>query len=235
MAGHYVDNGRLLKVIIDYKDDVKAAQRPGSNHPEPRIPEFVGECVLKICMRLSGRYNFAGYSFRDEMIGDAVENCIGAVKNFDPEKSRFPFTYFSIVAFNAFVRRIQRESKHSYIKHKNMENQFVVLSDIFGEYNMEFGHNSSGGGEAADDGIRRHYEVIEKFESWLTRRKDPNRVAGGVRRFMGGKRGAKRGPAPAVSAGPDKKPSGRKKRGVRKGQPAGTSGSDRDGVSESAA
>ena len=48
----------------------------------PQITEYIGECFILIAERLSTRPNFINYSFRDEMVGDAIENCLIAAKNF---------------------------------------------------------------------------------------------------------------------------------------------------------
>lgn len=99
----------------------------------PRIPEYIGKCILLICENMGKRWNFSAYSFRDEMVSDAVLNLIKAVDNFDPTKSNNPFGYFSRIAWRAFLRRIEDESHETYIKLKNMENLYVM--DEFGELN----------------------------------------------------------------------------------------------------
>ena len=42
---------------------------------------------------------------------DAVENCVVYCLNFDPEKSRNAFSYFTQVCWYAFLRRIGKEKK----------------------------------------------------------------------------------------------------------------------------
>lgn len=110
---HYVDNKKLFQSLIKYKKAV--ARRP--NNPPP-IPEYIGECLLKIATRLSHKANFAQYTFRDDMISDAIENCLMYMHNFNPEKSSNPFAYFTQITHFAFIRRIEREKKQSYIKLK---------------------------------------------------------------------------------------------------------------------
>jgi DNA-directed RNA polymerase specialized sigma24 family protein len=117
---HYVDNKKLFDVLVKYKKAV--AKRPKT---PPPIPEYVGECLLKIATRLSHKANFAQYTFREDMISDAVENCILYMHNFDPAKSSNPFAYFTQITHFAFIRRIEREKKQSYIKLKYaMEQSF---------------------------------------------------------------------------------------------------------------
>lgn len=114
MATHYVNNAEMLEAIKKYKADLQEARDNGTE--EPRIPEYLGECVLKIATRLSHKHNFINYSYRDDMILDGIENCIQCIDSFDPNKSSNPFSYFTQVIYFAFLRRIAKEKKQSYIK-----------------------------------------------------------------------------------------------------------------------
>lgn len=116
MATHYVNNAEMLEAIKQYKADLKEARDSGTE--EPRIPEYLGECILKIATRLSHKYNFINYSYRDDMILDGIENCMICMNSFDPTKSSNPFSYFTQVIYFAFLRRIAKEKKQSYIKGK---------------------------------------------------------------------------------------------------------------------
>tara|TARA_A100001201_G_scaffold32060_1_gene34533 strand:- start:589 stop:1137 length:549 start_codon:yes stop_codon:yes gene_type:complete len=122
---HYVDNKQLYQVMIEYKKSVDEAEQSGDN--KPRIPDYIGECLLQIANRLATKPNFANYTFKDEMVCDGIENCVNYIDNFDPEKSKNPFAYFTQIIYYAFLRRIQKEKKQLYIKHKSLEN--AVLND----------------------------------------------------------------------------------------------------------
>lgn len=123
MATHYVDNKQLFAVIKEYK--VKVAEAEANGKSKPMIPNYVGECILLIAKRLSTKPNFVNYSYREEMISDGIENCISYFDNFDPEKSDNPFAYFTQIIYFAFLRRIQKEKKQTYIKHKTAENSML--------------------------------------------------------------------------------------------------------------
>ena len=116
---HYVDNKKLYAEMVEYLNSVKEAEESGAD--KPRIPEYIGECLLKISNRLSTRPNFINYTYRDEMISDGIENCVNYIGNFNPEKSTNPFAYFTQIIYFAFLRRIQIEKKQLYIKHKSLE------------------------------------------------------------------------------------------------------------------
>ena len=120
---HYVDNKKLYAEMVEYLGSVKEAEESGDD--KPRIPEYIGECLLKISTRLSTKPNFINYTYRDEMISDGIENCVNYIGNFNPEKSTNPFAYFTQIIYYAFLRRIQREKKQLYIKHKSLERSLV--------------------------------------------------------------------------------------------------------------
>ena len=116
---HYVDNEQFLESMIKYKNEVKQAKE--TDEPPPLIPEYLGECFLKIANRLAFRPNFINYAFRDEMVSDGIENCIQYMNNFNPEKSSNPFAYFTQIIYYAFVRRIQKEKKQVTIKQRMIQ------------------------------------------------------------------------------------------------------------------
>ena len=118
---HYVNNKDFLAALIDYKEKVEFAKN--NNGETPRMPQYIGECIFNIATRLSHKPNFINYPFRSEMISDGIENCFIYLNNFDPSKTNNPFAYFTQIIKFAFIRRIQREKKQLYIRHKISELQ----------------------------------------------------------------------------------------------------------------
>ena len=116
---HYVNNKELLEALIVYREKVAIAKE--KELPKPRITNYLGSCFLKIATHLSYKPNFVNYMFRDDMISDGIENCVQYIHNFDPEKSRNPFAYFTQIIHYAFLRRIQKEKKQLDIKTKIIE------------------------------------------------------------------------------------------------------------------
>ena len=116
---HYVNNKELLEALIVYREKVAIAKE--KELPKPRITNYLGSCFLKIATHLSYKPNFVNYMFRDDMISDGIENCVQYIHNFDPEKSRNPFAYFTQIIHYAFLRRIQKEKKQLDIKNKIIE------------------------------------------------------------------------------------------------------------------
>jgi len=123
---HYVNNADFLTALMDYRSECDMAKKSGK--PDPKIPDYIGECFLKIAEHLSRKPNFISYSFRDEMICDGIENCLMYFRNFDPDKSKNPFAYFTQIIYYAFLRRIMKEKKQLYVKYKATQ-QFGILDE----------------------------------------------------------------------------------------------------------
>jgi len=116
---HYVNNKDFLAALEQYAIDVERAKE--KDQPKPQMPRYIGECFLKIANHLSYKPNFVNYMFKDDMICDGIENCVRYIHNFNPEKSKNPFAYFTQIIYYAFLRRIQQEKKQLEIKNKILE------------------------------------------------------------------------------------------------------------------
>lgn len=155
---HYVDNKKLFTVMVRYRaavDKQRAAQKKTTRKLRPApIPEYVGECLLKIASRLANKPNFANYTFKEDMISDAIENCILYMHNFDPKKSQNPFAYFTQIIHYAFIRRIEREKKYSYTKYKYALHKAHQKEDYA---------NDSGDAFEVKDASWTSYENVHEF------------------------------------------------------------------------
>lgn len=116
---YYVNNKDFLAAIVAYKEEVELAKK--KDLPRPRIPNYIGDCFLKIATHLSFKPNFVNYMFREDMISDGIENCVQYIDNFNPDKSKNPFAYFTQIIWFAFLRRISKEKKQLDIKQKILE------------------------------------------------------------------------------------------------------------------
>jgi len=169
MAKHYVNNKTLYEEMVKYKEKTEKCKAEGKQLPQ--VPRYVGECFLLICNKLSTKPNFMGYSYKDEMVADAIENCVSAAHSFDPSKSTNPFAYFTQIAWNAFIRRIAKEKKQAYIKHKNFEHT-NLLDDLL-EENYIAGTKTHN--EYSDD-------IIRNFEDKLVKNQKKNKL--GIEKFI---------------------------------------------------
>jgi hypothetical protein len=146
---HYVNNAEFYEAIKEYHEKVQAAKEAGEE--KPRVTNYLGDCILKIATHLSYKPNFINYSYREEMISDGLENCLQYFTNFDPTKSKNPFAYFTQIIYYAFLRRIAKEKKQTFIKNKIiMEMPFDAFElqdhDENGAYNnayLDFLQNNS--------------------------------------------------------------------------------------------
>ena len=123
-ARHYVDNEKFLSEMTEFRNAVIISKE--NNTERPRVPNYIGDCLFKIATHLARKPNFANYTFKEDMVSDGVENCLLYIDNFDPEKSKNPFAYFTQIIYYAFLRRIQKEKKHLYIKYKSMDNLIIT-------------------------------------------------------------------------------------------------------------
>ena len=170
---HYVDNEKFLVVMSDYREEYLQAK---DNDIElPIIPDYAGECFLKIAERLSHSPNFITYAFREEMVSDGIENSVMYASNFNPEKSTNPFAYFTQIIYFAFLRRIEKEKKQLYIKYKTME-EYSSLEDHvdMGEMGQsESQAVSSGATPLTTDKRASIQEFIFAFEEKKRKKKKP--------------------------------------------------------------
>lgn len=147
---HYIDNAEFLKNMTAHREAVLKAKAEGVT--KPRLPEYVGKCFMMIAENLSHRPNFLSYSFRDEMISDAIENCVMYADNFNPDKSKNPFAYFTQIVYYAFLRRIMREKKQLYVKYKTTE--MVGTTDEYDQLE-------------SDDGMSRQFEMYDNISQFI--------------------------------------------------------------------
>jgi hypothetical protein len=125
---HYVNNKEFSQSVVDYCRKIQDAREAGNKLPI--VPDYIASCFLKIAEGLSHKSNFVRYTYREEMVMDAVENCLKAIENYDLEaatRSGDPnaFAYFTQISWYAFLRRIQKEKKQQDIKMK-----YIAESDI---------------------------------------------------------------------------------------------------------
>jgi len=136
---HYVNNKEFLAALIKYQEDIEIARL--QDKTKPVIPRYIGECFLKIANHLSFKPNFVNYMFKEDMISDGIENCVQYIHNFNPEKSKNPFAYFTQIIHYAFLRRIQREKRQLEIKNKIIEKS--GYQEVFNDDNKIDGSNFS--------------------------------------------------------------------------------------------
>ena len=121
---HYVNNAEFSQAVVDYVTVVNEAK--DNNKQIPKVPDYVAQCFLRIAEGLSHKSNFIRYTYREEMVMDAVENCLKAIENYNLEAATRTgkpnaFAYFTQISWFAFLRRIAKEKKQQDVKFKYME------------------------------------------------------------------------------------------------------------------
>jgi len=133
---HYVNNADFSSAVVAYVTEKNTAIAAGDSAPV--VTAYIAECFLKICEGLSHRPNFVRYTYREEMVMDGVENCLRAIGNYKIDtKTRTgkpnAFSYFTQIAFFAFLRRLAKEKKEQDIKTRYIESMsaddFILVGD----------------------------------------------------------------------------------------------------------
>jgi hypothetical protein len=131
---HYVDNEEFLVEMTEYRNKYLEHQASNGALKKPRLSESIALSFIKIAQNLSNKTNFRNYTYKDEMILDGIENCVAYAHNFNPEKSKNPFSYFTQIIYYAFIRRIQKENKQTDIKRSLIRNlditELINLKDV---------------------------------------------------------------------------------------------------------
>ena len=140
-AIHYVNNAEFSQAVVDYVTVLQEAKK--EERQLPVVPDYIASCFLRIAEGLSHKSNFIRYTYREEMVMDAVENCLKAIENYDiaaATRTGKPnaFAYFTQITWYAFLRRIAKEKKQQEIKLK-----YLTRSGIENFIDNELGDDMS--------------------------------------------------------------------------------------------
>ena len=134
---HYVNNAEFSQAVVDYVGKLEECRK--EQITLPKVPDYIAQCFLRIAEGLSHKANFIRYTYREEMVMDAVENCLRAIYNYNIDTATRTgnpnaFSYFTQICFYAFIRRITKEKKQQEIKFKFIEKMGI---DDFVEMGMD--------------------------------------------------------------------------------------------------
>lgn len=164
---HYVNNRDFSDAVNNYVIELNQAKLDGC--ALPIVPDYIATCFLKICEGLSHKPNFIRYTYRDEMVMDAVENCLKAIDNYDIEtatRSGKPnaFSYFTQIAWYAFLRRIEKEKKQFDVKVKYMAE--ATIEDIAEVGQTDFAAQSDIGSNFIDE-LKERIDIIKQNDALI--------------------------------------------------------------------
>jgi DNA-directed RNA polymerase specialized sigma24 family protein len=160
---HYVNNEDFLQAMIEFKENCELAKVAGK--PRPVIPDYIAKCIMMIAEKLSRKPNFYSYTFREDMVGDAIKNCILYIDNFDPTIGRNPFAYFTQIIYFAFIQRINKERKQLYVKYKSTE-ELSILGD-YEQFELS---------EMDGEGEGRQFELYENISEFIDNYEEKNNI-----------------------------------------------------------
>ncbi len=160
---HYVNNKEFSQAVVDYVKSVNEAE--ASNKEIPKVTDYIAMSFLKIAQGLSHKANFIRYTYREEMVMDAVENCLKAIHNYDVDaatRSGNPnaFAYFTQICWYAFLRRIAKEKKQQDIKLK------YIAQSPFGDFIADGDEESIAAAHAFVDQLRSKIDQIKEKDSY---------------------------------------------------------------------
>lgn len=159
---NYIDNQKFYEHIKEYIYEVRRCREKGVD--KPRVPEYIGHCLLLIGQNLVNHRWFRNYDFTEDMVMEGVLNCLEYLDNFDPDKYNNPHAYFTMVIWRAFQRKKDKEKKYLYTKFKAIEKINVFGSDMNELNEVEEIIQ-------ADATVDYMNEFIKKFETSLEEKK----------------------------------------------------------------
>ena len=132
-----MNNAEFSQAVVSYVTQVNEARE--ARKEIPIVPNYIAECFLRIAEGLSHKSNFIRYTYREEMVMDAVENCLKAIHNYNLDTATRTgkpnaFAYFTQITWYAFLRRISKEKKQQDIRIKFLTRASIEdFVDGFGE------------------------------------------------------------------------------------------------------
>ena len=109
------------------------------NKNHGRMTEQLGRMFIKLCERYATRGNVRGYTYNDEMRGQAILQLSQIGLQFDESKSNNPFAYYTAAVTNSFVRIINIEKRN-----QNIRDDILEINGL----NPSWTRQNSGGGGA---------------------------------------------------------------------------------------
>lgn len=167
---HYVNNAEFSQAVVDYVKQVEQAKQAGQTIPV--VPDYIARCFVKIAEGLSHKSNFIHYTYREEMVMDAVENCLKAIENYNLDAATRTgkpnaFAYFTQISWYAFLRRIAKEKKQQDIKMRYMSSAGVDLFAVTSNTNAAVDQAATASVVNYVDSLRSRIEMVHDHDTAL--------------------------------------------------------------------
>lgn len=100
---YYLTNAKLLPAVLRAKEAGK-------------LTDELAEMLMILAKKYSLKPCFSGYTYRDDMVAEALAGlCQNALK-FNPERSDNPFAFYTACITNSFLHVLKNEKKHRRIR-----------------------------------------------------------------------------------------------------------------------
>ena len=131
--GHYVTNAQLLEGFY-------ASKKAG------KLTNEMAKYLSLVAERYSYHPWFAGYSFREDMVGTAIVNLCANWHKFNPEKQEIPnpFAYYTTACYRSFLSYLDSEKKE-----RDIRDELLIDAGASPSFNYQSRHGMSG--KTSDD------------------------------------------------------------------------------------
>ena len=107
-----------------------------------RITENLGKMFIKLSERYAQRSNWRGYTYNEEMRGQAILQLSQIGLQFDESKSENPFAYYTAAVTNSFTRVLNIEKKNQNIRDDMLEEAGLTPS-MTRQYQQEYAEETA--------------------------------------------------------------------------------------------
>jgi hypothetical protein len=159
-SNHYVNNKEILAIMKEYRVAYLKSKEDGTDRPV--MPDRVADAIVQIATKMSRMHNFIGYSYRGDMISDAILQLTAKFHLFDPEKSDNFFGYASQLCWNSFIGRIKIEQKQTSIRARLINDK---VTSEFIQQNLE---GDTEGTNAFVDFLKENEIFVDYYEQRKT-------------------------------------------------------------------
>ena len=118
---HYKFNDEGDLIVVGKSHWVGGMENGNFSHKHGKATDKLAMMWMKLCDRYATRGNVRGYTYNDEMRGQAILQLAQIGLQFDESKSQNPFAYYTAAVTNSFVRVINIEKRNQNIRDDILE------------------------------------------------------------------------------------------------------------------
>jgi hypothetical protein len=127
------ENGNLI--CIGKSHWVGGMENGYFNKDHGQFTNKLARMFMKLCERYGTRSNVRGYTYNDEMRGQAILQLTQIGLQFDESKSQNPFAYYTAAVTNSFTRVINIEKRN-----QNIRDDILEMNNFNPSYTRQSNH-----------------------------------------------------------------------------------------------